>query len=362
VWFGTPQLIGYRANNATTGALLTDGGFSIGKFLPTSGPVFGNPPGYVTTTPSNGGAWWAPSGNRFDRGFFRNGFFHRAEWMSLDPFVYVDENASGSPRLMTYVWFGGNDAAYRNNNVAGYPMHSATQMDANASSGVRPYAYRVQSDPSLSPGVDFLQCTNAVSVGCQQPSVGDLAWPLLPSGANCLFPNGVLNALGMRIDPNCVTAGVAEGPAAFRRNGINYVLYSRNEWNSPAYGVFYRRSSPGGTIDSIKLAGLAASNTPEAALIVSSNRVQPGGRSYGHGEVFRGPNNPDGSERWYIIFHAKETAQIVGGNPVYPSKFSGRTIFFKELTFNTDGSMQTMTNDPTNLTPAYIGGFIVPAP
>ena len=61
--------------------------------------------------------------------------------------------------------------------------------------------------------------------------------------------------------------------------------------------------------------------------------------------------------RHYLIFHAKEQANTA--NWRYPHGYSGRTVYFKELTFHANGNIQVIENGDTG-DQRDTEGFLVP--
>src|SRR5262249_14941383 len=134
-------------------------------------------------------------------------------------------------RWMLYTWrvnrvdAMGNDtdAGYDGNNVAAYPMYNNRAMDAlSPASDLIPIAYRFNSN-NLIPKVTGDTCTGAS--------------PNPPAG---YLHNGESSGAGTRMAGCNSNYAVAEGPSAYVYNNRTYVFYSRNGWNSPGYGIFYR--------------------------------------------------------------------------------------------------------------------------
>jgi len=279
-------------------------------------------------------------------------------WMALDSFVYFD-GLDNNKRWMMYAWYvNANHVTSGGNHVAAYPMRDNRTMDAFGEHLPIAYRFHWWYWPSR-------------DTACNAPcggSPGDMMWPD-PTPPDCWILNGTSAANGRRLR-GCGSNNyaVAEGPAAFSRNGRTYVLYSRNAFDSPAYGIYYRHEP--GRFRNARLPSWQDYTTPERPLVSAVHPTKtgiPGGPSFGHGEVFKGPTVPGQPQAYYLIYHAKQQGTLTDhdGNPstpmrwVYPSGYSGRTVYFKEITFNGDGSMVLIENGDTG-DRSDTEGFLIP--
>ena len=287
-WFTyTPE------NNVSSSNFRYDGGYSVGHTVAQTGSAeqLGSRPG---------DAYW--SGYRLC-----HGLMGCSSWLALDTFLFFDPaNQQGQ---LLYTWSDGNfeNPDWRGNHIATAPILSPFfPYRMNAAASPRPLAYMKNSTNRIA-GVD----------------------------------NGCFGPVG-RVDtnngpfPRCV----AEGAAVFIRNGRYYLLFSRNYWDSPGYGVFYRTSS---SFDGLALQSWNDLAVPEAPLLVSRDRALPYGASYGHGEVFQHAG------RYYLMVHAKD-----GGAA------GMRSVFFKELTFRDDGSIEPLSDAPDAPQFRNIRSYLVP--
>lgn len=197
----------------------------------------------------------------------------------------------------------------------------------------------------------------------------DSQWPSYPATAPSYF-NGTGNHDGTG---TMATAGVCEGASFFRRQAADgnyyaYMVYSRNSWASPAYGLFYRKlTGVAGQPISISAFSLAVASPPdvldspsddvvEKTLLVSQQRTVSSvgpevGQSFGHGEVFQFAG------RYYLVCHYKEARRDTA--PAYPFiGWSGRSVFFKELSFLANGDIVELSNDISD-PETDVGLFIV---
>lgn len=322
-----PLRYGYQVNNGA-GAIKYDGGEAQGHGIPTSG----DPALYYPCRGPNAGEVM-----KYGYGYGFAGWGGAAGFMALDSFVYFDPKDSGK-RWMLYTWQANEvtDNGVNGNHVAAYPMRTNSLMDAFGS--ILPIAYRYHWN-YWPPTTDT----------CAAPP-----GPVPPAG---WLLNGVSGRDGKRIvtcqpaqpGPPPVPAvpaqnyGVAEGPAAFERSDRTYVLFSRNAFDSPAYGIFYR-VGPGANMSQMYLRD-GANNLSwtdpfygEGPVVWSVNRGQVDGPSYGHGEVFKGPTVVGEPQRYYLIYHAKEGAP-------FTTPYSHRTVYFKELRFDGDGYITSFSNN-----------------
>ncbi len=323
-----------------------DGGHAAGRPVPVSIDLTRT--ATTSITPSCGRAYCA--------GFFMNGAGaatyrhacaatsggHTAHTaMSIDSFVYFDELDPANRRWMMYTWAVSDDVNWNGGHVAAHPMVNDRTMDPSVEPIALAYRFHRDYSPSQDP-----DCSLAANPN----------WPFVVLGNNQIL-NGTSRADAQSILNGCTIQrnfGIAEGPAAFSRNGRTYVMYSRNTWASPAYGIFYRQVQ--GTLAQASLPSYNNFSLPEEPLVLSAEPDQPYGASFGHGEVFKGPTVPGGEQKYYLIFHAKLEPS---GTPTHPGVMFPRTIYFKELTFNPDGSIVPLSN----CTPCDVEsteGFLIP--
>lgn len=323
-----PELYGY-----VNGGLQVDGGLSRSVPTPCSVDMIKQ---VDFAQPGNPG-----SGYNLKR-FYANAM----EWLNpamieggstvldLDGFVYFDE-LDGMKKWMfyrwqTFRWQPGTEPglSYNGCHVAAYQMFNNRRMGTGLAAAVIPIAYRFSS----SNPVDAIAGSS-----CHSTLLG--AGKLL---------NGIVGFDSLPIDwpavqPGCVgnvatVYGCAEGPAAFSRDGQNYVMFSRNSAFSSAYGIYYRHA--GKKIGLMGLNSFTDYSTPEKVLIQSAVRNKPGGRSFGHGEVFRGPTAVGAvNQRYYLIYHAKRDESSFATNE------PDRTVFFKDLRFSGKGTITALSDD-----------------
>jgi hypothetical protein len=239
-----------------------------------------------------------------------------------------------------------------------------TWMDGNpgAWGGLHTAAYPLSSDPELGPArVRYLDPRASSWDHLPLAYRHNLSNPIetrLGRGRNLRVvrtPNGLWgrsNAIG---SPDS-GYGIAEGGAAFwdTSRQRNYWVVSRNFWDSPAYGMFYRVSNQP-TLSSLRLNEWNQAQVTELPLLRSKNRAAPCGESVGHGMLFRGPGG-----RTYAVFHYKEAASSgCGQNPIYPSG-SPRSVFFKELSPTSQGRWVEVTNNGSQPSASSYDGFLVP--
>jgi hypothetical protein len=380
-----PLRYGYKVNNLASGSMRYDGGNAQTvangyRVIPCSGEA----PSASQCSGGNGAPRWYKSPG--DSCSFLG--FGESSWMSINPFVYFDPKDNNS-QWMLYTWFGAG-ANYAGNHVTAFRMVGPNQMDATGQQIAMAYRFhqwfypgQETCDSSLPPGGGCYSPNNS------GPCAASLEFPCLVM-PNCNFANGVVGRFGRRISieqtlgnsamsPSCLGSGssvsnfgIAEGPAVFSRtaadgNRYTYVLYSRNWYAGPAYGIFYRKS-----LAKLSLSGASSSTdytTPESELLAAkpANRTIPGGPSFGHGEVFAGPST--GTEtKFYVIFHAKEqedastlnTPGQINSPASYPSGYSGRSVFFKELTFDTAGNITDIITNTNIGGPQDLLSFRIP--
>jgi hypothetical protein len=267
------------------------------------------------------------------------GLSHRcvgaATWMNIDPFVFVDPQLANDglwKRAMVYNWDdrnGGVNATLFSqwgNHVTAAPLR-AYEFVFDTRADVIPMATNRNSTaanllhgPLLDP----------------RPPEGQCPDPYNTYGAAGDFDNGASNNLAKEWN----AGAVAEGVCAFYHPGFNryYLLYSRNPFGSPAYQIVYRMTAAGQPFTSIQLPSFTATNQPENLLLRSDDFQVGGNQNYGHCEVFTIADST-GTDHYYLMFHAKW--KDVAGVPLM------RTIFFKELTFTTDGTIRQLAENGT---------------
>lgn len=219
-------------------------------------------------------------------------------WMALDSFSFLDPNTNRRWALYTWSVVKANDLVWNGNHVAAHPLVGGilwpahAVMDVSDPDGHLPLAYRQGSSNAIPPV--------------------DPADPPIPNG--CVAGSGGQTA-------DCV----AEAPAVFFHpgTGFYYLLISRNPFGAPAYGIFYRKAD---TFEKLGLGAWDDGATAELPLLTARDRSAPRGPSYGHGEIFLGPG-----DRPYLVFHAKDPGS------------TRRTVYFKELTFQGDGTILPLT-------------------
>lgn len=307
----------YKVNNAQFDPIRLDGGAAQSAAQGTfrTIPVTGDPD-LIGPNCGNLEYWGARLGHRC---------MGTNTYIALDTHVFFDSApGQNNKRWMLYTWSVANtgDTSFNGNHVAAYPMLNNAWMDALATGKHLPLAFRdhVQHFPTGHP-------RNGHSV------------------ANGTYHN---------------TYAWAEAPAAFRWNGYTYLIYSRNGWNSPAYGIFSRKVT--GAFETLALKdGIYLdwdnATTPETIVARASNPNLAYGPSYGHGEIFMGPGNKP-----YLIFHAKQqgTWNAGLGREVYPDGYSGRTAYFKELNFDGSGNIVSLSDWPGVCGQTTVGRFLVP--
>lgn len=243
--------------------------------------------------------------------------------MGIDSGVYFDANDAHRPWVF-YSWFdlvGGH--VFHGSHVAGHrllPDHF--RMDVSEGSVLLPFAFK----------------SNSTSDGRIRV---DGKW----------INNGHMGAVGPMFDhlqqyPQMKNAyGIAEGIGVFHWASRPYVYFSRNAFDSAAYGIYYRMGARGAKLSALKLSKWDDEKVREYPLVRAHQRATPRGVSYGHGDIFVGPGN-----RPYLIFHKKE-----------PNHYT-RTPYFKELTVGSDGRFKPLTDDPRAKPEQSVRVFLIPRP
>ncbi|MBX3402018.1 MAG: hypothetical protein KF699_01270 [Phycisphaeraceae bacterium] len=269
--------------------------------------------------------------------------------MALDTFHYFDPAASNK-RWMFYTWVS-DRAGWNGNHIAAHPMLNARNMDASASNLSIGVAYRYNTSSNRIEVPSDSICT---SLGCSDGTYGCM-WngiggpdggPLRP--VPCDGTNDPITELPYEF---AGAYGAAEAPAAFFRSGKTYLLFSRNNTDGPAYGIFYRFAAK--PVSNMGI-GFNDTTTPELPMVRSINRATAGGRSYGHGEVFMGPTvyQAEAGQRYFVIFHAKRQTGEVG--------VPYRTVFIKELRFLSNGTIRDVIENNSTVSRSDVEAFLVP--
>jgi hypothetical protein len=288
----TPQNAPINANGSN---LRFDGGVSVRRTIPTT-------TSRARIGRQNGQLQYS-NGRLYVRGRARN------TAVGIDGFVYFDPLERNRPYLM-YNWF---DTAHRSAN----------------------FGQQIAAMPLLSDLLRFDFNGALFPVFHKENSTNRIPWGGSGLNNGRYGPNGPLGG----------NYGVAEGAAAFHFNNRTYVITSRNTFDGPAYGMYYRYGNPGQKLRDLSLSNWANVGTPERVLVQSANRTQTGGASYGHGEVFIGPLG-----RPYLVFHKKLPGSL------------RRVLFFKELSFFPDGSIRPLTDAPNALPSDTVDSYLVPRP
>lgn len=329
LWSEQPQSFGYRLNGNSQGPLIQDGGRAqfaasgIWKVIPTTTNIFN------FSWTDAGGFYFNDNGARL----CVNGMGCNAN-IGIDPGVFFDPQNSNRPWLV-YTWLDGSQTnGWGGLHTAAYPLRFLQPSDEprDRITLLEPFG----NDRQHLPLAFRINNNNSIQIDRRKT-----------------MPNGSLGRFFVDYNTNAV-GGVGEGGNIFYWGGRYYLTISRNGWDSPAYGIYYRRST--------HLAGLAmpswdSRNAPEQTLAVSRNRTEPCGESFGHGMMFVGPGG-----RPFMIFHKKDKAvsNCFGDQPVYPNGFP-RTIYFKELTVNArNGDLQSFSQTDRNGRGGDIRGFVVP--
>ncbi len=248
--------------------------------------------------------------------------------IGIDPFVFLDQGK----HWLLYTWFDTEPGVapvsngWFGSHVAAYPMLDPYTMDALAE-----------------------KTTQFFQVGFK-------------SNINNAAPGEAYNGTsGRRASQS--PYGIASGPSAFTFQGQTYITFSRNSFDSPASGIFYRRSgnSLAGLYSDAPINHWGELNSLELPLAISQDRTIPCGESVGQGQIFMGPG-----ERLFLMFHRKEAeascSNSSSGAPLYnfPGGGSGRTVFFKELDFDIFGNLQVISNSADQGIKGDYRKFIIP--
>jgi hypothetical protein len=354
-WFATersyePQLYTYL-NSANNAVQPPDGGVTLSKPIPGS-PNWGLSAPCSTDT---GTHVMQLAGNRytFQSAASGTGIPLAATAMTGDSFVFEDDLASPPERWLLYTWRAEriSDAGFNGNNVAAFPLESSAiapkewnrlfrasaATTSSLTSDLIPIGYR---HSELSSGyLSWTQPCTSLTI----PS----GWPV-PSTSGKMF-NGFYISSGQMfgITNACTTlsygpVGVCEGGGAFNYLGRTYVFYSRNNWQSGAYQSLYRK------VDRSSGSRFTAAALRDSSGDISWNEKHPdehvlfrsvgatssggptGGPSAGVNQVFAGPAGQGGARRMYMSMSVR---------PGF-----GRTIFFKELHFDSSGDILAVSN------------------
>jgi hypothetical protein len=243
--------------------------------------------------------------------------------MGIDTGVYFDANDGNRPWVF-YSWFDlERGHVFHGSHIAGHrllPDHF--RMDVSSGSTLLPFAFKSNTTRDGRIRVDGKWINNG-----------------LMGGAGPMFDHihqysQMKNAYG-----------IAEGIGVFHWAGRPYVYFSRNAFDSAAYGIYYRMGAKGAKLPAMRLAKWDNEKVTEYPLVRASQRATPYGVSYGHGDIFVGPGN-----RPYLIFHKKEPNDFV------------RTPYFKELTVGSDGKFKALTDDPRAKPEQNLRVFRIPRP
>jgi beta-xylosidase len=104
-----------------------------------------------------------------------------------------------------------------------------------------------------------------------------------------------------------------EGPFMFKRNGVYYLTYSNDTWQTPNYNVQYATAAH----------PLGPYTWKGRILEKDERHVGPG-----HHSILKIP----GRDQWYIVYHRYNGSTITAGMP--------RTSHIDTLRFNGDGSIR----------------------
>lgn len=276
-----PRWYYYNPTNSPGSPYYYDGGFSVGRAVPTSGaPLWLTGPG----------CGWLEARLR--------GWAHRCHgavsFMTLDSAVFFDPNRdSADPwkRVFLYNWVDANaDVPFWQwgNHIAAHPiLTNHFQLDQNFSA------------------IPMAMCRNTNNK---------------VSGLD----NGTVNVSQQAWE----WGGVAEAPSAIYLPQTNryYLIYSRNTWDSAAYQVVYRMTAPGATFSSIQLPWFLDAGIPEQILLRANDFTAGGLANFGGAEAFT-VKDSSGTAHPYVLFHCKLDYEFA------PGVFTGRrTFFMKELT------------------------------
>jgi hypothetical protein len=327
--FSSAGPIGYRMGNQD----FFDGGWAasqstgIAKGIPTTLllGLYGTQPGQTQ--------FLADSGRLCHNGLGCNSA------IGIDVNYYV--NPVNLRAHLIYTWMDGNPGSWGGLHTAAYPLSSDPAIGALRAARLDP----------LATGWDHLplayrhSTVNPIELRVGRGRNSQRLW----------IPNGLF---GRSTAIGSVNSGygIAEGGAAYWDSSRqrNYWVVSRNFWDSPAYGMYYRVTNRP-ELESHRLGSWDEAQRMEWPLLRSRERSLACGESVGHGMLFQGPG-----QRTFAVFHYKEAA-VSGcpGQPVYPSG-SPRSVFFKELSPTGDGRWLEVTNSGSQPSSRTYDGFLIP--
>jgi beta-xylosidase len=113
-----------------------------------------------------------------------------------------------------------------------------------------------------------------------------------------------------------------EGPFMFKRNGVYYLTWSNDNWQTPEYNVQYATAAH----------PLGPYTWKGRILEKDANSVGPG-----HHSILRIP----GRDQWYIVYHRYNHTQATANVP--------RTAHIDTLRFNDDGSIRKVIMTDTGV-------------
>jgi hypothetical protein len=231
-----------------------------------------------------------------------------ASVLAIDPFMFIDPNPLATGvwrRTLIYCWddrHGLTPLSTWGNHIAGMPA-GPSQYVFDSSATALPFAANRSSYNRL-----FAYDLDAQT------------WGFLDNGALAgrnRWRNGA----------------VGEGPTVFWLASTNryYLVYGRNTVGGPSYQIVYRMTEPGQPLTSLSLQTWDQdTNVPEHMLLRATDHTRSGGWNFGGPEYFE-IQAGDSTVYPYLAFHAQPDALGQPSTPV-------RTVFFKELTLEPDGS------------------------
>lgn len=225
----------------------------------------------------------------------------QAAILTIDPFVFIDPKLPDNhpwKRVLIYNWDGRKGC--RNdewgNHIAAMPLGS-TQF------------YFVETESAI----PLAAAKNRSNRNFAKDAAGHWQW----------VDNGAMTGSGYRWG----WGGVAEGATAFYLPETDryYLVYSRNTTDSAAYQIVYRMTEPGEPFSSLALSSWNDMDAPEHMLLRATDLTDPTGWSFGHPQYFE-VIDCNNVVHPYLAFFAK----LEGSTQ--------RTVMFKELTVEPDGS------------------------
>lgn len=269
-----------------------DGGYSINKPIPASGDVYnyiGSSCGQLEPRKPTGATEIRSYGQRC---------WNACTWINNDAFLFIDTNPNVSwdntwKRVLLYDWadaYGKTKNSSWGDHVAAHPVNDSLN--------------------------EFFSTVRNISIAA---SVNKSANHRMIINGRTLY-NGEITGSGTAWN----MGGVAEAPSAIYLNQTNryYVMYSRNCWDSSAYQLVYRMSAAGAS-SFASMADTWLNQYPqEYILLRNPYYADTSAEGFGSAEFFN-----------------------INGQPcmIYHVKFRGstqRTIMFKELTIQADGTFK----------------------